>query len=479
MPNDSRTVRVITVFVSSPSDVQQERDVLDEIVTSINRTDGQPGGFRLELFKWEDSVTPRIGPKPQEVVDEQTPAYDVYLGIMSTRFGTPTARYGSGTAQEFEEAWKSWENVGSPWITFYFQDEPKLSGNAAAAAQYVKVCEFREQLCTQGLVATYKNVRGSREAFFEKVSEHLRNIVRNLVAQQRQRHDEQPIETRQAPSPVVGSSTLPSIQYYLARLAEETSRLTLLGMGRSLQVELPIDEAYVPLQTTMTRSLEQHATSRYKEGHAEYEENVDLGDVFRNAARLELRGVVLLGEPGWARRRAKQLAWRLAGGQSRPEDLGLPAGVTPVFLRFRNLRKHMLELPSGLRVFLDQETHCSDAPDELQSPGTDLWNGRGGGLLWILDGLDEVVDPERGRRSPAGSAMRCTTGRSDRFLVTCRFQGYFREGVPLGPKFVEFHVRPLDDGQIDRFVRDWFGAAYARLLGPGPRAESRAQADSD
>ena len=38
-----------------------------------------------------------------------------------------------------------------------------------------------------------------------------------------------------------------NIDYYLSRLANETATL-LLGMGRSLQVELPIDEAYVPLR---------------------------------------------------------------------------------------------------------------------------------------------------------------------------------------------------------------------------------------
>ena len=35
------------------------------------------------------------------------------------------------------------------------------------------------------------------------------------------------------------------------------------------------------------------------------------------------------------------------------------------------------------------------------TPGQDLWNGRGGPLLWILDGLDEVVDPET-RKQVAG-----------------------------------------------------------------------------
>ena len=84
-PNDRHTssVQVIRIFVSSPGDVAEERRVLDEVVERINRTDGRALGVRLELWKWEDDMVPQIGPRPQDVVDAQTPAdYDVYLGIL-------------------------------------------------------------------------------------------------------------------------------------------------------------------------------------------------------------------------------------------------------------------------------------------------------------------------------------------------------------------------------------------------------------
>lgn len=55
-----------------------------------------------------------------------------------------------------------------------------------------------------------------------------------------------------------------------------------------------------------------------------------------------------------------------------------------------------------------------------------------------------------------------------------RFQGYYRQGVPLGAKFAEFHVRPLDDDQIRQFVTDWFSTAYQKLYGFGDNASTRA-----
>ena len=182
MTTAPNVVRIFRIFVSSPGDVVEERALMDEIVDSINRIDGQLLGVRLELFRWEDDVVPQIGPKPQQVVDNQTPGYDVYVGIMSTRFGTPTGRYGSGTEKEFKGALRQWKAAGAPWIMFYFDDSPKDLRDSRKIEQYLKVTQFREKLQTQGIVAGYTGVRGSKDSFYEKVAQHLRKTVQRLAA---------------------------------------------------------------------------------------------------------------------------------------------------------------------------------------------------------------------------------------------------------------------------------------------------------
>jgi hypothetical protein len=86
--------------VSSPGDCAQERALLDEAVDRINRTELARSGILLRTFAWENDVVPRIGPPPGDVVDEQTPTCDIYVGIMSARFGGDDTR-GSGTEEEF------------------------------------------------------------------------------------------------------------------------------------------------------------------------------------------------------------------------------------------------------------------------------------------------------------------------------------------------------------------------------------------
>jgi hypothetical protein len=128
-------IRLIRVFVSSPGDVSKERETLDEVITSINDVIGKRRGVRLEAWKWEDQVVPQIGPSPQAVVDAQLPTYDIYLGIMASRFGTPTERYGSGTEKEFRDALARWGEEGAPWILFYFHDNPPPSKKPAVCEE--------------------------------------------------------------------------------------------------------------------------------------------------------------------------------------------------------------------------------------------------------------------------------------------------------------------------------------------------------
>ena len=162
----------VRVFVSSPSDVEEEKAVLAEVVQRINRTED----VALELTMWETGVVPRIGPGPQHVVDRQIPTYDVYLGIMSARFGGDDQRK-SGTWQEFSQAFDRWSEWGEPWILFYFDDAVDAPRTPEEHNEYGKVVNFRDSCQKLGIIGTYEGVRGSKRAFMEQVEEHLRRVL--------------------------------------------------------------------------------------------------------------------------------------------------------------------------------------------------------------------------------------------------------------------------------------------------------------
>ncbi len=179
-PADFTTVRI---FVSSPGDVADERKSVDEVVAEFNRVQGEALRIRLQVSTYNDSVVPRIGPGPQQTIDAQLPPYDVYLGIMARRFGTPTQGYGSGTEKEFRDALATWQTTGRPWIIFYFKD--RVTAGLEEAEQLAKVNAFRNELKTRGLISTYSNLEDIRK----QLSRHLHM----LLARKRQRPDRPPL----------------------------------------------------------------------------------------------------------------------------------------------------------------------------------------------------------------------------------------------------------------------------------------------
>jgi len=246
MSKAPQTARILRVFVSSPGDVTEERGAMDDVVASINRTDGHHG-FRLELFKW-------------------------------------------------------------------------------------KVCQFRENLQSQGIVCGYTGVRGNNDSFYDKVAEHLRKIVHRLIPPS-------PGDTPPPPPANTGK--------YLRNLEETTSYIDIRGLtvesGKAPR--FPIDELYIPLTTTLHESLDKGGAKR-KDRSAEMEA--------RGSTRTELevalkkRRLAIVGDPGsgkttFLRRIAYLLCQTQLGTQPRAaaERLGLKDAPFPIFIGLADLTDHI------------------------------------------------------------------------------------------------------------------------------------------
>ncbi|HKH46319.1 MAG TPA: DUF4062 domain-containing protein [Thermoanaerobaculia bacterium] len=175
----------IRIFVSSPGDVPAERQAIKEVARRLNDTLAKSQGFILDVLTWEDRVIPFAGKRPQEVVNEQIGPYDLFIGIMWSRFGTPTERFGSGTEEEFRLAYEWWTQKGKPKILFYFcSTPPRLTKEHIA--QYGKVLEFKSELSAANLICEYEGSQSFEDLVRDHLTQHLANLFSAPVIQDSQ-----------------------------------------------------------------------------------------------------------------------------------------------------------------------------------------------------------------------------------------------------------------------------------------------------
>lgn len=147
-----RSETVLQVFVASPGDVRDEREVLESVVAELNRSWAKTLGVRLELVRWETSTHPAVGSDPQSVINAQIgDEYDVFIGILWGRIGTETPRSESGTLEEFERAHERWKSDPSSLeIMFYFKDAP-IKPSEIDGVQNEEVQNFKRSLGEEGV----------------------------------------------------------------------------------------------------------------------------------------------------------------------------------------------------------------------------------------------------------------------------------------------------------------------------------------
>ena len=155
-----QTRTVIRVFLASPGDVPQEREVAASVIREANEVLAFHLGIILEVVRWED-MTPGMG-RPEQVILDQARLddVDVFIGVLWGRFGTPTGVADSGTEEEFDIAYDSWSKHKRPHIMFYFCERPHNFKSELETEQKAKVLKFRKRMESCGLVARFTELFG-------------------------------------------------------------------------------------------------------------------------------------------------------------------------------------------------------------------------------------------------------------------------------------------------------------------------------
>ena len=188
-----QNISIIQVFVASPGDVQEERNALQSIIDEVNQNIGSSLGIRLELIRWETNVTPGFASYPQEVINKEIgDNYDIFIGILWSRAGTPTPKAESGTLEEFEIAYEKYKaNPESVDLLIYFKDT-SIPISDIDVEQIGKIKTFRKSLGEKGgLYWTFDSLPD-----FEAI---LRGHLSNLTRKWKDKIDKIAVEDKPKP----------------------------------------------------------------------------------------------------------------------------------------------------------------------------------------------------------------------------------------------------------------------------------------
>jgi formylglycine-generating enzyme required for sulfatase activity len=291
-----------------------------------------------------------------------------------------------------------------------------------------------------------------------------------------------------------------ALDRYLGHVIEANRRLQLQGIRSAGElVSIELEQVYVTLRATRQREV------RDEEAFLDDEARLAPGERYRRAGQLTTetvtvsvpnalagsRRLVVLGDPGSGKTTLlRYLALTYARdvaekGRNRVErELGLAeSGHLPVLLELRRIGRFLAQHrpvddgTDGHGLLLDF-LHEAWQGEKIKLPADffDDWL-TGGRAVILLDGLDEVADPDLRRRVARLVEAFARAYPACRWVVTSRVVGYSGP-ARLGEAFTVTTVRDFSLAEVERFLSNWHRLLAVGQHGPGAVAERQAAAQT-
>lgn len=119
---DLASVNEVVIFIASPGDLVQERNAVRRAADNVNSLFSATSTVRFTVTGWEQTQ-PGFG-RPQEIINPLVDQCDIFIGLLSRRWGTPTGEFSSGFEEEYERAAQRTAEHGKPDLAIFFKAVP-------------------------------------------------------------------------------------------------------------------------------------------------------------------------------------------------------------------------------------------------------------------------------------------------------------------------------------------------------------------
>lgn len=163
---------IYRILIASPSDVKDERVATRDIILEWNASHSDSTSVYLEPIMWETHVAPKLGDKPQNIINDQIiNTIDIVIGIFWGRLGTPTEKENSGSVEEIK---KVTERTSNAIVGFSQKPIPPYEIDNV---QFEKLKLFRKECEENGIIFTFEN----QDEFRHRLSRHLTKTMARIL----------------------------------------------------------------------------------------------------------------------------------------------------------------------------------------------------------------------------------------------------------------------------------------------------------
>lgn len=143
---DNLFYKQFKIFVSSPSDVNEEREIVDTIISQINDSVGDSLKINLKIEKWEKLPPETENESIQERLNKKIEDCHFFILILFKKYGSIEKGYNiSNTEREIDTIIEYLEKNRKKTILSYFK---RLEPNSDRGEQEQRVIELRKKLAT-------------------------------------------------------------------------------------------------------------------------------------------------------------------------------------------------------------------------------------------------------------------------------------------------------------------------------------------
>lgn len=152
----SFTAVVLRVFIASPGDLAEDRDIVEQAIHEWNRQHANREGLTLLPMRWEWAAARQGGDGQRQINEQQVRDSDIVLAMFHTKLGRSTLRAESGTAEEIELA----EQYNKP-VHVLVCTRPVSPGDLDPE-EYDRLRAYVQKLRARGLTKDYADASGLR-----------------------------------------------------------------------------------------------------------------------------------------------------------------------------------------------------------------------------------------------------------------------------------------------------------------------------